>query len=306
MNILVTGSGGFIGKSLIRALNKLGNNVSCLDICACPPSLAMEHVTWFQGSFIDENVKKIIDKIKPDVVIHLATTLFPNESIKDPVNDCFENLYKTLCFFESCFENDTKKIIYASSAGTIYGDSDGKKLSETSLTYPKVSYGATKLSVEHYLRILADKYNSSSISLRISNPFGEEQSLIGNQGVIPIFLNKIHKNEQIEVWGDINAKRDYIYIESLMKAFISAIDYSGNEREFNIGCGFSYSLRDIIFMIESTLNKKANVTIVNESFNKPKNIDLSIELAKEELLFEEDSNIKKHIESIARYHNFIN
>ncbi|MDE1515549.1 NAD-dependent epimerase/dehydratase family protein [Vibrio sp. dsl-7] len=302
--VLITGAGGFIGKSLVRFLSELNYEVICLDICPCPKSLEFFKKTWYQKSFIDSDIGCILKSVSPSVVIHLATTLFPNESLKSPLKDCYENLFKSLIFFEECYKNGARKIIYTSSAGTVYGESSDV-LYENNPTYPNISYGVTKLCVEHYLRIISDKYNKSSISLRISNPFGEEQSIMGNQGVIPIFLNKIFNKQPIEIWGDINATRDYIYIEQLVNAFIAAIDYQGTFREFNIGSGTSYSLKDIINIIEIVLDKKAKLIMSNREFNKPKNVSLSIDRAVSELSIKRGVNIEHHIASLAKYHGFI-
>ncbi|MFH0223149.1 NAD-dependent epimerase/dehydratase family protein [Vibrio furnissii] len=302
--ILITGAGGFVGKSLIRYLSKFNYDIFALDICPCPDSLKKISISWYQSSFISPDIESIVKEVSPDIVIHLATTLFPNESRKHPVEDCYENLFKSLCFFEECYKNGTSKVIYASSAGTVYGDNIDV-LYENSSTYPKVSYGVTKLCVEHYLRIVADKYEKGSISLRISNPFGEEQSLTGNQGVIPIFLNKIFNNEKIEVWGDINSTRDYIYIDTLIDAFKASIDYQGRYREFNIGSGVSYSLKYIINTIENILDKKADISIVSNDFNKPNNVSLSIERAISELHIKKDIHFEEHVRVLAKYHGFI-
>lgn len=305
---LITGAAGFVGKSLVRELINLNYEIYCMDIVELPSALEeyKEELNWIVGDFVGSSILAILEDVRPSVIIHLATTLFPNESKLNPVKDCFENVYKTICFFESAYKLGTERIIYASSAGTVYGENDGAVLNEDSSTYPMVSYGATKLCVEHFLRLLADKYNASSVSLRISNPYGEEQSLLGNQGVIPIFLNKIGNEEKIEVWGDLNSTRDYIYIDDLVEHIIACLSYRGRYREFNVCSGSSYSLNDIIAIIEEATSKKSIITYPKVSYSKPDHVRLDRTRAEKELGIIVTTVLQQKILKLSKYHGLNN
>lgn len=310
IKILITGAAGFIGKSIIRKLINSPQHfdIYCMDICNIPDSLYdhQKQLTWLKVSFVKDEALKYLSSISPDVLIHLATTMFPNESKNKPVEDCFENLYKTLIFFEKAYKTGTNRIIFASSAGTVYGNvNQSSPVDEKNVTVPLVSYGVTKLSVEHYLRLLATKYKGTSICLRVSNPYGEEQSLTGNQGVIPIFMNKIFHGETIDIWGSIDSTRDYIYINDLSDAFVKAITYSGCIDVMNIATGLSYSLIELINKIELILGLKAKFKIKSETLGKPNHVQLCNKLMKKEFGLVPDTCLNSNIKRIAEYHHFI-
>ncbi|MEF1221197.1 NAD-dependent epimerase/dehydratase family protein, partial [Photobacterium damselae] len=106
-----------------------------------------------------------------DCAFHLATTIFPAESKVEIERDCYENVYCTVEFISKLYTNGCKKVIYASSGGTVYGFNSKNRdiyFSENSKKAPMFSYGLTKSSCEEYLILLAKKYNSKGLSLRIS------------------------------------------------------------------------------------------------------------------------------------------
>ena len=86
--------------------------------------------------------------------------------------------------------------------------------------------------------------------LRISNPYGLWQDIHGSQGAVSIFLAKVLRGETIELWGDGSAIRDYIYVDDVMNAVRSLMDYKGMERVFNIGSGKGCSLKELFYHIQ--------------------------------------------------------
>ncbi|MEN0584160.1 MULTISPECIES: NAD-dependent epimerase/dehydratase family protein [unclassified Kosakonia] len=287
--VLITGGAGFIGKALIAALLEKKIPVISFDISEKPSSLPdlNENFNWYKFSYLDSSTKReelqdIILAHRIKTVIHLATTMFPMESKKHIEKDCFENVYSNVVFFKSLYENGCEQIIFSSSGGTVYGKAD-HPFSEDNAFSPDISYGLSKSVTETYLRFLAKEYGRKSISLRISNPYGEGQRLEGKQGVIPIFINKISKGIPIDIIGSLESKRDYIYISDLVSAFERALEYKGMENVFNIGSGVSTTLNELLHTIQEKLNKKAIIGI-NESVKvDSKGITLNIERAKREL-----------------------
>ena len=308
--ILVTGAAGFIGKSLIRALVNNNYDVIALDICDRPEILDdyKEKISWYKCSFIDiaENKYLIKDDFKNiDCAFHLATTLFPAESKNNIGKDCYENVYCTVEFFSKLYQAGCKKIVYSSSGGTVYGFNSLDKdlyFDETMSKKPEISYGLTKSVCEEYLLLLAKQYDAKSISLRVSNPYGEEQKLEGNQGVIPIFMNKIYKDIELSIVGDISSKRDYIYIDDLISAFILSIDYEGDIGIFNICNGHGTSIAEVIHSIELCLNKKAKIKRLDSSVMDIKSVLLSNALIKKEFCWEPLVSLNEGIKRLVNYH----
>lgn len=287
--VLITGGAGFIGKALITALLQKHIPIVSIDISDKPDSLPQlnENFNWYKLSYLDlsvrkEEIEKIIITHNIKTVIHLATTLFPAQSKNNIEKDCFENVYSNVILFKTLYELGCEKIIFASSGGTVYGKSE-EPFSEDNAFSPDISYGLSKSVTETYLRFLAKEYKRKSISLRISNPYGEGQRLDGKQGVIPIFLNKISKGIPIDIIGSLESKRDYIYISDLISAFEQALDYNGVENIFNVGSGESTTLRDLLDTIELKLNKKALIGTIISGVVDSKGITLNIDRAKSEL-----------------------
>jgi len=311
--ILVTGAGGFVGKSLIRALIRDDYDVIAFDICDIPDSLKPleSKLQWVKFSFLDCALEKnfIITNYKNiDCCFHLATTLFPAESKENIEKDCYENVYCSIEFFSQLYKAGCKKIIYASSGGTVYGLSSIENdvyFDEKTPKNPEVSYGLTKSVCEDYLALLADKYNAKGISVRISNPYGEEQRLTGNQGVIPIFLNKIANDIELPIFGSLKSKRDYIYIDDLVSALLLTISYEGEFSTFNLCYGSAYSIRNIIEFIENCLNKKARLEKNADSNNDIKSVVLSNSRLRSELNWKPLVNLDEGIKRLAEYHKII-
>src|SRR5262249_51773286 len=98
-------------------------------------------------------------------------------------------------------------------------------------------------------------YGIRSVTLRVGNPFGERQRPDSGQGAVAAFLDRALRGQPIEIWGDGNVVRDYIYISDVADAFARAVDYSGPRNVFNIGSGLGTALNDLIAMIEVVIGK---------------------------------------------------
>lgn len=266
-NILIIGSNGFIGQNICRKLTLDGYHVLAADI-------ATSSTHHFCHSYTDFNV--LTDSFAPlineaDCIIYLVSTLLPLHSNHHTIRDINENLIPIIRLMESMRHSEKcKKIIFASSGGTIYGGHE-KKITENSNLEPKCSYGIMKLAVEKYLILYSDMYNIQTISLRISNPYGLGQDCNRPQGVVASFLDKMRQNLPIEIWGDGTIIRDYIYVDDVATAFSAAIRYNEKTSEvFNIGTGKGTSLNellDILFALTGSVSRIA--------YSSSRNIDPS-------------------------------
>jgi UDP-glucose 4-epimerase len=252
MRCLVTGGGGFIGSSLCEALLKEGHIVRVFE----RPYLKIDKINhiykqteWIEGDFINsEHIKKAIQGC--DIVFHLICTTIPKTSNENPVYDIESNLIATVNMLDAAKKNGTKKIYFLSSAGTVYGIPQKIPIPENHPNDPLCSYGITKLAVEKYLHLYYKLYGLDYCVLRISNPYGARQRVSSEQGAVTVFLDKVIKGKEIEIWGDGTIVRDYIYIEDVIKGIIKAIKYEGTEKIFNFGSGKGHSINEIIKIIE--------------------------------------------------------
>jgi UDP-glucose 4-epimerase len=134
-----------------------------------------------------------------DVIIHLIGTTLPEPSNDNPRYDVHTNVTATLKLLDKAREKGVKKIIFASSGGTVYGIPRALPIPETHPTDPICSYGITKLTVEKYLALYHHLYQLDYAILRLGNPFGERQRIINAQGAVAVFLGKIHQDQPITI-----------------------------------------------------------------------------------------------------------
>jgi UDP-glucose 4-epimerase len=149
--------------------------------------------------------------------------------------------------------------VFVSSGGAVYGDAQYTPIDENHPTNPKSSYGITKLASEKYFTLFGDG-NLSTTALRLSNPYGPRQRTTINQGAIAVFLHRALNQKDIEIWGNGEVVRDYIYISDCVSAIVKALNHYGPKRLFNIGSGVGRSLNEIVSSVELVLGRKVEVS----------------------------------------------
>jgi len=250
MKIAVFGGCGFLGSHLVETLLTNGQDVRVFDQ---PSARYLEYSSQLganivTGNFLDPNdVGKALAGC--DAVYHLISATVPQTSNENPRYDVEANLIGTLQLLEQMRVANVKKIIFASSGGTVYGIPHEIPVKESHPTDPISSYGITKLAIEKYIHLYRTLYGLDYCILRIANAYGERQPITGTQGVIGAFLDKAIHNAEVTVWGDGSTMRDYTYIGDIVNAFVKAVNYEGEPKVFNIGAGQGHSLNDIIEII---------------------------------------------------------
>jgi UDP-glucose 4-epimerase len=281
MRCVVLGGGGFIGSHLIESLLLSGNEVSVFDR---PEARYLEYsrrrgARVITGDFLSpEDLSRAVSN--SDVVYHLVSATVPQTSNDDPVFDVHANVIGTLNLLNQVRKAQVKKIVFASSGGTVYGIPHEIPIKENHPTEPTSSYGICKLTIEKYLHLFWTLYGLDYCILRPSNAYGERQPVSATQGVISSFLNQALHDEELVVWGDGSVVRDYIYIGDIADALVRAATYDGVPKIFNIGAGQGHSLNDIIRIIEHIRQRPLRAKFTpGRVFDVPVNI-LDISLAK--------------------------
>lgn len=245
---LVLGGNGFIGSHLVDKLIAEGHTVRVFDKYEEHYRRPLPDVDYRFGDFGNRGL--LADALSGvDTVFHLINTTLPKTSNDDPAFDVQSNVVETLFLLEQCVAKKIRKIVFASSGGTVYGKPLALPISENSPTEPECSYGITKLTIEKYLALFHQLYGLNYTIVRPSNPYGSRQNPSGIQGAISVFLGRLARSQPIEVWGDGDVVRDYIYIEDLVLGIYKASTTVSDERIFNLGSGTGHSLNQIIHVI---------------------------------------------------------
>lgn len=256
--IVITGGSGFLGHHIIRRLACDTNyKIVCLDRYEAP-FLKEYGISFVKGDFSERHLLDELFK-NADYVFHMACSMFPAESNKEPYWDAISNIGGSVQLLESAVKSNVKQVIFMSSGGTVYGIPQYTPIREEHPTNPECSYGIGKLAVEKYLRFFSSRYGIATCAIRLANPYGEYQNPNSTQGAVAVFTNKILNHEKISIWGDGQCRRDFIYADDFADAFCRLIGKTDFTGELNIGSGESHSLLEIITIIEKCLNTKAKI-----------------------------------------------
>lgn len=261
MNVLLIGGNGFIGSYLIDTLINTGHSVRVLD--RGPEKYRKPN------SLVDYRIAGLDNKtalwealLGIDVVFHLASALVP--SVADiQMNPMIEQgLFPTVDLLEFMAKLGIKRIIYFSSGGAVYGNSQKAMIDEDTELRPISPYGMIKVFNELFIEYFCNRHNIDSLILRPSNPYGPRQGHYLAQGVISTFLKKRYDGQPFIVFGDGHNKKDYIYIEDLVKSIY--ILFSENTKGvFNIGSGQGTSLNEIIRIINTVTQLESSISYVD-------------------------------------------
>lgn len=265
--VLILGGQGFMGQNLTLRLVKENFEVAVFEKYITQERI-IPNVKYFSGDFCNiQNYEEIFEDI--DIVYHLISTTKPNSAIEKIEFDITSNLVSTIKMLNICVDKGVKKVIFPSSGGTIYGETEGKLITEDMPTNPICAYGINKLAIEKYLYMYKKIFGLDYTILRISNPYGQMHAC-KTQGAINVFIDRIKNNKTIEIWGDGSVKRDYIFIDDLIEAFYLAINDT-EKKIFNVGSGEAVSLYEILEILKEVSQKDIKV-----KYTKARNIDVPV------------------------------
>lgn len=250
MNILVTGGAGFIGSHIVDRYLQLGHNITVIDNLSTGKIENINpKINFIEMDIKDSAVSDIFAENKFDIISHQAAQMDVRVSVNDPQFDALNNIIGSLNIYENARLFGVKKIIFASSGGTVYGEQDSFPCDENHSTKPVSPYGIGKLTNERYLYYYKEVYGIDYVAFRYGNVFGPRQNPNGEAGVIAIFANKFLKNEQPVINGDGLITRDYIYISDVVEANKIALQQNVSGI-FNITTGIETNVNHIFNVLK--------------------------------------------------------
>jgi UDP-glucuronate 4-epimerase len=261
---LITGVAGFIGSHLADTLLRLGHTVIGIDnfdsfyakdIKVKNISLAVQNNNFY---FFEKDVTNI-DSIfeitaKIDCVIHLAAKAGVRPSIINPQSYQEVNIKGTQNILDFVKNRDIPKIVFASSS-SIYGVNPNFPWKESDNDLKPISpYASTKMAGELMGHVYSHLYGISFIGLRFFTVYGPRQR---PDLAIHKFARAIISGKPIPFFGDGNTLRDYTYIDDIISGIVGAINYNTKFDIFNLGNTSPINLKDLITVLEETIQKKA-------------------------------------------------
>jgi UDP-glucose 4-epimerase len=259
---LVTGAAGFIGSHLVDRLLSEGEEVLAVDdLSSGSLSNLSEARGTRMGKFSFQRiditstaVSDLIKRTKPDLIFHLAAQVDVRKSVRYPVHDAMINLIGTLNILESASEVGTRKVVFTSSGGCIYGEPDESRLPVTEdqvflpESLPESPYGVSKKVALDYLRYYRTVKGLDFTALALANVYGPRQepaSEVGLEGqVVAIFCRKMLSGRPCTIYGDGYQTRDFVFVDDVVSAFLGARDRGSGEL-INVGSGRELSVNDL-------------------------------------------------------------
>lgn len=252
--ILLLGGYGFIGTNLMKWVDKL-----CLPYRFVVFDKYVQHPAGVQfncierayaGDFADAScIEQIFAENTIDIVLHSLSSTIPLAA-GNARYDIESNLLPTLSLLDTMARYQVKDIVFFSSGGAVYGESEeGKPHKETDELYPKSSYGVVKLAIEKYLFLYKNLYGLHPLVLRLSNPYGNYH-YSSRQGIINIALRAAQQNKPFTVWGDGIATKDYIFVEDVCDIVFQLLERQITNEVINVASGELLSVNQILEQIK--------------------------------------------------------
>jgi UDP-glucose 4-epimerase len=249
MRTLVTGGAGFVGSHVVEALLNAGHEVLAVDNLATGSRQNLPAGSEF--GLVDitnrEQLRSTFDQFRPEVVLHQAAQTLVAASASDPIRDSQINVVGTLNVLDAAASAGARKIVFASSGGTVYGNPERQPVAETEPLRPISPYGVSKVAGEHYIRVICDQRDMTYTNLRYGNVFGP-RDIPASQHVITTFLYAIRRGSQPVIEWDGEQSKDYVYAADVAQANLCALEHGDNET-FNIGSSSETSVNNIFQLV---------------------------------------------------------
>ncbi|HUS62789.1 MAG TPA: NAD-dependent epimerase/dehydratase family protein [Acidimicrobiales bacterium] len=264
MKTLVTGGAGFIGSTLVDRLLAEGHSVDVIDDLSSG-SLANlaaarqpgNDMSFHRLDIRSPDVAELIERRKPEVVFHLAAQADVRVSVARPVFDAEVNIIGSLNVLEGARRAGARKVVFASSGGTIYGDPAPEDLpvNETHPHRPISPYGVAKDAVGGYLSAYRELHELEFTALALANIYGPRQDPHGEAGVVAIFAGRLLAGERCTIFGDGHQTRDFVYVDDVVDAFARAATRGGGLL-LNIGTGREVSVNELYAVMAASVGIK--------------------------------------------------
>jgi UDP-glucose 4-epimerase len=300
MKLLVTGGAGYVGSVVTRLLLDAGHRVVVLDDLSRNDSAQVPTEAEFVQGRVHDAAQVLTREAGFDAVLHFAGLIAAGESMTHPEWHWDNNTVGSLALLDAMRAAGVRQLIFSSTAAT-YGDPSELPLTETAITKPVNTYGATKLAADMAITAEAHAHELAAISLRYFNVAGAlirpDGTMLGERHdpethLIPIALEvAAGKREKLQLFGDDyptpdgTCVRDYIHVADLAQAHLLALGAltKSEHRIYNLGNGTGFSNRQVVDAVRAVTEHPIPVEIAPRRPGDPASLYASSEKARNEL-----------------------
>jgi UDP-glucose 4-epimerase len=265
-NCLVIG-GGFLGSHVADRLARDGHDVTVYSR-SFSEWLLRETAREPRGIKLVEGLIPPGAALSPlieaaDIVYYMAGTSTPAMARDDPGGSISRFVVPAAAVLDLMKECTTRRIVLASSGGTVYGAVREVPTSEDHPTHPISLHGHNALTVERYAQFFAEQHEFEPLIMRFSNPYGPGQVARGHQGVVAAWADALADDRTILLYGDAATRRDFLFAGDMSHA-TAAAGLHAEPGVYNVGSGTATSLHDLLDLLERTAGKKARIHHVKQ------------------------------------------
>ena len=261
--VLVTGGAGFIASHVAEAFLARGDDVWVLDdLSSGKRSNVPKGARFVEMDVRDRGVRDLFREVRFDLVDHHAAQIDVRVSVADPAKDASINVMGLLNLAEAALEVGTRRVVFVSSGGVVYGEPDVRPTPEAAAKLPLSPYGVTKLAGEYYLHYYHRVRGLEYVALRYANVYGPRQDPHGEAGVVAIFCNRLLSGEPLTIFGDGEQTRDYVFVRDVVSAnlLVSDLRVGGGEGldsfAFNVATGVGTSVKGLADALEGVTGRR--------------------------------------------------
>ncbi len=292
ITVLVTGGVGFIGSHTVNLLTEQGYNVIVIDKIE-KYNNTTDNIIYYKKNLTDNSVEEVFQKHHIDYVIHLAAQPSVTTSISNPQQDCMDNYLSTINICCLAKKYNIKKLIFSSTAA-VYASPEYLPVDEKHTTKFLSPYAVSKNACENYIKISGLDY----IIFRYSNVYGPGQNSKGEAGVVAIFYDAMIKNSSINIFGDGEQIRDFVFVKDVAKANVEAIKSQVKNEIINVSTNSKTTINELFRIMKNLLVYQKAPNYLPQREGDIKESILSNEKLKKMLKFEPKISIKEGLKEM--------
>lgn len=306
--VLITGGAGFIGSHVADAHLAAGDEVTVVDDLTSGARRNVPAAARFvQADVRSAEARELVAAGGFAILNHHAAQMDVRRSVADPVFDAQVNVLGLLNLLEGARAGAVRRVVFASSGGTVYGESQAVPLSEQAPKFPASPYGTAKLAAEYYLATYAQLYGLEAVALRYSNVYGPRQRADGEAGVVAIFGRRVLAGEPLTIYGDGAQTRDMVFVGDVAEANLAAASCALppleglDARAWNIGTGVETSVNRLAELLARAAGRTPELRHAPERPGELRRSALRVDRAARELGWRPRTALPRGIELTLRW-----